>query len=85
LTTKVCRGYGAEKGLLDFYSMSSNLDGRMGKCKACVRARVRENRRMRLEQYARYERSRANLPHRIEARKKYQQQNKEQISEYKQG
>jgi 5-methylcytosine-specific restriction protein A len=56
----------------------------MGKCKACVRARVRENRRMRLEQYAQYERSRASLPHRIEARKKYQQEHKEQISEYKQ-
>jgi 5-methylcytosine-specific restriction endonuclease McrA len=56
----------------------------MGKCKACVRARVRENRRMRLEQYAQYERSRANLPHRVKARKKYQQEHKEQISEYKQ-
>jgi 5-methylcytosine-specific restriction endonuclease McrA len=39
---------------------------------------------MRLEQYAQYERSRASLPHRIEARKKYQQEHKEQISEYKQ-
>jgi len=55
----------------------------MGKCKACVRARVRENRRERLEQYARYERSRASLPHRIEARRKYQEEHKEQISEYK--
>ena len=39
---------------------------------------------MRREQYALFERSRANLPHRIEARKKYQQEHKEQISEYKQ-
>jgi 5-methylcytosine-specific restriction endonuclease McrA len=55
----------------------------MGKCKACVRARVRENRRMRLERYAQYERSRANLPHRIEARRKYQEEHKEQILAYK--
>jgi hypothetical protein len=55
----------------------------MGKCKACVEARVRENRRERLEQYARYERSRANLPHRVEARRAYQGAHKEEISEYK--
>src|SRR5919112_305197 len=42
--------------------MSSNMDGRMGKCKACVKSRVRENRRNRKQQYAEYERSRANLP-----------------------
>lgn len=55
----------------------------MGKCKACVKARVRENRRERLEQYARYERSRANLPHRVEARRAYQEAHKEEINEYK--
>lgn len=55
----------------------------MGKCKLCVSARVRKNRRERLEQYAEYERVRANLPHRVEARRKYQEEHKEQISEYK--
>jgi 5-methylcytosine-specific restriction endonuclease McrA len=84
LGPKVCKGCGVEKGPSEFYAATRNSDGRMGECKACVRARVRENRRMRLEQYAQYERSRANLPHRVKARKKYQQEHKEQISEYKQ-
>ena len=83
MTTKLCKGYGAEKGLPDFYRMSSNMDGRMGKCKSCVKSGVRENRRNRKQQYAEYERSRANLPHRIEARRKYQEEHKEQISEHK--
>ncbi len=36
-----------------------------------------------MEQYAQYEKARANLPHRVEARRKYQEEHKEQISEYK--
>jgi 5-methylcytosine-specific restriction endonuclease McrA len=84
LGPKVCKGCGVEKDPSEFYAATRNLDRRMGKCKACVRARVRENRRMRQEQYAQYERSRANLPHRVKARKKYQQEHKEQISEYTQ-
>jgi hypothetical protein len=55
----------------------------MGKCKLCVRANVRENRRNRREQYARYERSRANLPYRVEARRKYQEEHRVRRSEYK--
>lgn len=54
----------------------------MGKCKLCVRISVRENRLKRAEQYAEYERSRSHLPHRVEARKKYQEDHKEQIAEY---
>jgi 5-methylcytosine-specific restriction endonuclease McrA len=69
--------------LSEFYAAVRNSDGRMGKCKACVKRRVRENRRERLEQYVRYEQSRANLPHRVEARRKYQEEHKAQIAEYK--
>jgi 5-methylcytosine-specific restriction endonuclease McrA len=55
----------------------------MGKCKAYVKRSVRENRHYRRQQYAEYERSRANLPHRIEARRKYEEEHKVQIAEYK--
>lgn len=55
----------------------------MGKCKSCVRRSVRENRRNRIEQYTEYERSRANLPHRIEARRKYHEEHKEEIAGHK--
>jgi 5-methylcytosine-specific restriction endonuclease McrA len=75
---KRCKWCGLTKELSEFY------DGRWGKkCKVCVSARVRENRRERLEQYAQLEKARANLPHRIEARRKYQVEHKEEISEYK--
>lgn len=80
---KVCKGCGVEKDLDKFYAAARNLDGRMGKCKSCVKRSVRENRRNRIQQYAEYERSRANLPHRVEARRKYQEEHKEQIAEYK--
>lgn len=83
MSAKTCRGCGVEKELSEFYVSKTNLDGRMRKCKLCVASRVRENRRQRLEQYAEYERSRASLPHRVEARRKYQEEHKEQISEYK--
>src|SRR5215211_7861615 len=55
----------------------------MGRCKSCVKARGWKNRRERAEEYARYEKSRAHLPHRVEARRKYQEEHREQISEYK--
>jgi 5-methylcytosine-specific restriction endonuclease McrA len=83
LSNKVCKGCGEVKGLSEFYVSKTNFDGRIGKCKLCVASRVRENRRQRLEQYAQYERFRASLPHRTEARRKYQEEHKEQISEYK--
>lgn len=83
MEAKVCKGCGVEKDFHEFYAAVRNLDGRMGKCKSCVKRDVRENRLSRLEQYAEYERSRTNLPHRIEARRKYQEGHKEQISEYK--
>lgn len=81
--SKICKGCGVEKRLSEFYAAARNLDGRMGRCKSCVKSGVRKNRRDRAQQYAEYERSRAGLPHRAEARRKYQQAHREQLSEYK--
>ena len=75
---KACKWCGLTKELSEFY------DGRWGKkCKACVRARAQKYRREHLEQYAEYDKARANLPHRVEARRKYQEEHKKEISEYK--
>jgi len=58
-------------------------DGRLNYCKSCVKARARKYLLSHHEQYAQYEKARANLPHRVEARRKYQEEHKEQISKYK--
>jgi 5-methylcytosine-specific restriction endonuclease McrA len=72
-----------QKELSEFYVAVCNSDGRMGKCKSCVKERAREYRLTHREQCAQHDKARANLPHRVEARRKYQEEHKEQISEYK--
>src|SRR5919112_4013986 len=59
------------------------MTGAGGRSARFASGRARKNRRERLEQYAQYERSRANLPSRVEARRRYQEEHKEEISEYK--
>jgi 5-methylcytosine-specific restriction endonuclease McrA len=83
LDHKVCKECGLTKELSEFYVSATNQDGRWGKCKLCVRTRAQKYRREHLEQYAQLEKARANLPHRIEARRNYQEEHKEEISEYK--
>jgi 5-methylcytosine-specific restriction endonuclease McrA len=80
---KTCKECGLTKEPSEFYVSVTNRDSRWGKCKSCVRARVRKNRREPLEQYVEYEKARANLPHRVEARRKYYEEHKQEISEYK--
>jgi len=80
---KTCKGCGGDKELSEFYECPGMADGHLKSCKSCVRARTRDYRLSHREQYARYDKARANLPHRVEARRKYQAAHKEQISEYK--
>jgi hypothetical protein len=73
----------SDQKLSEFYVSATDLDRRWGKCKLCVRTRAQKYRREHLEQNAQLEKARANLPHRIEARRKYQEEHKDEISEYK--
>ena len=83
MSSKVCRGCGIEKSLADYYKNAGMADGHLNHCKVCVRSRTKKYRREHQEQYAQYEKARANLPHRVEARRKFQEDHKEEISEYK--
>ena len=56
----------------EYYRSTLRANG-TGECKACTRARVTANREAKIDYYQEYDRNRGNLPHRVEARKEYQQ------------
>lgn len=56
---------------MDFYQQTNgNL---FRECKECTKARARRNRLVKIDYYREFDRRRAGLPHRIEARKAYAQ------------
>jgi len=61
------------KPIKDFYRHPGMSDGRVNKCKECNKKDVSENYSKRRSYYKEYERTRLNLPHRVQARKKYAQ------------
>lgn len=68
---KVCRTCQVEQRAMDYYRHSNGTF--MLDCKACWRAKVRANRAANIEHYREFDRQRANLPHRVEAREAYAQ------------
>lgn len=68
---KVCRTCQVEQRVMDYYRQSNGTF--MLDCKACWRAKVRANRAANIEHYREFDRRRANLPHRVEAREAYAQ------------
>lgn len=54
---------------MDYYRASSG--GFMSRCKACHRKNVKANRERNADYYREFEKSRANLPHRVAAREEY--------------
>ena len=56
----------------EYYRSTMRANG-TGECKSCTRARVISNRNANLDYYKNYDKSRADLPHRIKARKEYAQ------------
>ncbi len=61
---KTCTGCKEEKNESEFQARKSSKDGLTARCKDCL---------------SNYDRARASLPHRVEARKKYAQSNKGKI------
>ena len=68
---KVCRECNTEKPLSEFYKHSKMADGHLNKCMECVKKRVLKHREENLEKILAYDKMRANLPHRVQARKNY--------------
>lgn len=56
----------------EYYRSTMRANG-TGECKSCTRARVRANREAKIDYYREFDRKRANLPHRVQARKEYAQ------------
>lgn len=59
------------KDLAEFYKHKQMKDGHLNKCKDCNKRDVSLNYRENIDHYKEYERSRANLPHRLQARENY--------------
>lgn len=68
---KPCKACGIYKTLDCFYDHPRTKDGVGSKCKECVKEGVRKNYAEKREQYQAYEKTRANLPHRVAARQLY--------------
>ena len=71
MTEKRCFKCGELKPLDDFYGHPQMADGRVNKCKECNKVEVKINRQNKREFYLEYDRKRAVLPHRVEARQVY--------------
>ena len=67
MRVKRCFKCEVELSISNFYKHPMMADGHLGKCKACTRYDVRENRKKRLDYYLEYDRERSRDPKRIKA------------------
>ena len=71
--SKTCFKCGIDQPLTEFYKHKAMADGHLNKCKTCTKKDTKDNIKKNPEYYREYDRQRANLPHRVEARLKYSQ------------
>lgn len=65
MSERTCKKCGLTKPVSDFYVRQCY------ECKECSKKRIRENRAAKIEYYREFDKARANLPLRVEARKSY--------------
>ena len=80
---KQCNKCNKELGVDMFYSHPKSADGLMGKCKDCAKRLSKENRRSKIGYYLKYDRMRANDPHRIDTRRVYANSERGKLTSHK--
>lgn len=68
---KFCRWCKQTKPISEFYKHPAMADGHLGKCKDCQKENTKAARDRHPEYYREYDKKRANLPHRVQARAEY--------------
>jgi len=68
---KNCFKCNTKKELSEFYKHPQMLDGHVNKCKECNKSDVNANRLKNIDHYKAFDKKRALLPHRVQARKDY--------------
>ena len=68
---KLCRWCLLTKPISEFYKHPAMADGHLGKCKDCQKANTKAARERSPDYYRQYDKNRANLPHRVQARAEY--------------
>jgi hypothetical protein len=68
---KICKRCNVDKPFKDFYVHKAMADGYLNFCKECTKSRVSKHRELNLEYVKEYDKKRAMIPKRVEARKLY--------------